>query len=70
MPAVKVICENCPNPADVHTPDGADLCDECAKESVVICVGCGEKMVYTVTIYIGQDRKPRCQLCDMKQETT
>lgn len=59
-------CDFCDKVAKIQSTDGFDLCRTCAKESIVRCVGCGDRMVGSVAIYIGNDNKCRCQLCDME----
>jgi hypothetical protein len=57
-------CDFCENKYTKETDDGATLCDQCFKEDAILCVGCGESMAWSVSIYRGEDGKCRCQLCD------
>jgi len=61
-------CDFCKRKAVEQSDDGADLCRKCWRESVVPCVDCGTTMVWSVTIYGGDDGKARCQLCDGDRE--
>ena len=56
--------KDCGKEATEHTRDGGHFCEDCGKDNIIYCHDCEEAMCYSVSIYVGQDNKKRCQTCD------
>jgi hypothetical protein len=63
-----IACDLCHKTAVLVTDDGGSVCERCKLENIIYCHDCDKSMIWSSTLYHGDDGKVRCKFCDEQYE--